>query len=144
MPSSIGIRRSTGFVAAAVLAALFTAGFFAPAPVQAREAAAPVTLSAGESSGQGLAVVYSDKLHGHKTASGKPYDKNKLSTAHKTFPFGTKLRLTNPKSGKSTVVTVTDRGPFEPDRTFDLSGAAAKALGIGKRGQAMVDYQVVQ
>lgn len=97
-----------------------------------------------EAEGKGLAVVYNDKLHGRKTASGARFDKNKLTTAHKTWPFGTRVELTNTKNGRKVVVVVTDRGPHEPDRMFDITSTAARALGISRLGQAEVTYRVLQ
>lgn len=93
-------------------------------------------------SGEGIAAVYSDKLHGRKTASGAKYDKNKLTAAHKTLPFGTRVRLTFEKSGKSAVVTINDRGPFHADREFDLSRASAVALGMKPVSLERVRYEI--
>ncbi len=94
-------------------------------------------------SGDGIAAVYSDKLHGRKTASGVKYDRNKLTAAHKTLPFGTRVRLTFEKSGKSAVVTINDRGPHQPDREFDLSRASAIALGMKPVSLERVHYQIL-
>ena len=68
------------------------------------------------------------------TASGAPFNPNGLTAAHKTLPFGTKLRVTNPNSGKTVIVTVTDRGPFVGDRVLDLSYGAAKAIDMTGSG----------
>ena len=78
----------------------------------------------------GLALFYAAKFHGRRTASGATYDQNKLTCAHRSLPFGTKLLVSNPANGKYCIVTVNDRGPFYPKRVVDLSGAAAKVLGI--------------
>lgn len=91
----------------------------------------------------GLAAVYNDKLNGRKTASGRIYDRNALTAAHKTLPFGTQVRVTNTKNGKSVVVTINDRGPFHAGRILDLSPRAAKALGIHPRGMGDVTTVVV-
>jgi rare lipoprotein A len=91
----------------------------------------------------GLAAVYNDKLNGRKTASGKIYDRNALTAAHKTLPFGTQLRVTNTKNNKSVVVTINDRGPFHAGRILDLSPRAAKAIGIHPRGMGDVTTAVV-
>lgn len=81
------------------------------------------------------ASYYADKFHGKKTASGALFDMNKYTAAHKKFPFGTKLRITNEANGKSVIVEVTDRGPFVKSREIDLSKRAfmeiAKNKGIG-------------
>jgi rare lipoprotein A len=91
----------------------------------------------------GLAAVYNDRLNGHKTASGKRYDKTALTAAHPTLPFGSKVKVTNEKNGKSVVVTINDRGPTQPERVLDLSQAAAKKLGISPKGMAPVNVEVV-
>ena len=93
--------------------------------------------------GEGVAAVYSDKLHGRKTASGAKYDRNKLTAAHKTLPFGTRVRLTNEKTGKSAVVTINDRGPHQPDREFNLSRASALALGMKPVSLAHLRYEIL-
>jgi rare lipoprotein A len=92
----------------------------------------------------GLAAVYNDKLHGRKTASGKRYDRNAMTAAHKTLPFGTKVRVTNKKNNKSVVLTINDRGPFHAGRILDISPRAAKALGFSPRGMADVTMVVVR
>jgi rare lipoprotein A len=81
------------------------------------------------------ASYYADRFHGRRTASGRVYDKNKLTAAHKSLPFGTKVRVTNEANGKSVVVEVTDRGPFVRGREIDLSRKAfytiASSSGMG-------------
>ena len=91
----------------------------------------------------GLAAVYNDKLHGRKTASGKTYDRNAMTAAHKTLPFGTQVRVTNTKNNKSVVLTINDRGPFHAGRILDISPRAAKAIGIHPRGMGDVTMVVV-
>lgn len=78
----------------------------------------------------GNASWYGIPFHGKKTASGEIFDMNKLSGAHKTLPFPTKVMVENPKSGQSVVIRVTDRGPFVRGRVLDLSREAAKRVGI--------------
>jgi rare lipoprotein A len=116
-----------------------------PATAEAPAATEQKTLSAqaGDHRLSGLAAVYSDRLNGHKTASGKRYDKTALTAAHPTLPFGSKVKITNGKNGKSVVVTINDRGPTQPDRVVDISQAAAKKLGIGPKGMAPVTVEVV-
>ncbi len=84
------------------------------------------------------ASFYADKFHGRKTASGSIYHRDSLTCAHKTLPFGTLLRVRNPKNNKEVVVKVTDRGPFVKGRTIDLSYAAAKKIGMIGHGVASV------
>lgn len=72
------------------------------------------------------------------TANGERMNPAKLTAAHKTLPFGTKLRVTNPNNGKSVVVRINDRGPFIKGRVLDLSKAAASQIGIISRGHGKV------
>ncbi len=90
----------------------------------------------------GLASFY--RLAGYKTANGETFDPNQLTAAHKTLPFGTKLRVTDTKTGKSVIVRVNDRGPFIPGRELDLSYAAAQTLGMVDQGVTKVQMTVVQ
>lgn len=73
---------------------------------------------------------YGPGFHGNRTASGEVYDQYAMTAAHKTLPFGTRLRVTNPGNGRSVVVRVNDRGPFVAGRDLDVSRAAAEALGF--------------
>ena len=86
----------------------------------------------------GNASWYGREFHGRKTASGERYDMNKLTAAHKTLPFGTKIQVKNLENGKSVNVTVNDRGPYRDNRILDLSYAAAKRLDIVSSGEANV------
>jgi rare lipoprotein A len=92
----------------------------------------------------GLASVYADVLDGHVTASGQIYDKAKLTAAHKTLPYGTKLKVTNPKNNKSVILIVNDRGPVQPARILDISLAAASRLGFSSRRVRKVMLEVVE
>lgn len=78
----------------------------------------------------GLASWYGADFHGRKTASGRRYDMEAFTAAHKTLPFGTLLRVRNVETGKVALVEITDRGPFVRRRVVDLSRAAAQFLGI--------------
>ncbi len=122
------------------------AGVMPPPKVAATlPAAAPqAEPAAAGASETGLAAVYSDKLNGRKTASGVRYDRNKLTAAHKTLPFGTLVRVTNNKNKKSVTLRITDRGPAQPDRILDISPRAAKALGISRLGMGEVTAVVVK
>jgi rare lipoprotein A len=86
----------------------------------------------------GLASFYASELQGRRTASGSRYDPHALTCAHPTAPFGTRLRVTDLETGRSVVVTVNDRGPYAPGRVIDLSLAAARQLGMVRRGLAQV------
>ena len=92
---------------------------------------------------EGEASYYADSLNGGKTASGELYDKDALSAAHRSLPFGTKVRVTYLKTGQSVVVVINDRGPYAKDRIIDLSGAAAKQLGLIKAGHGRVRLEVI-
>ena len=91
----------------------------------------------------GLAAVYSSALNGHTTASGQIYDGAKLTAAHKTLPYGTKIKITNPKNNRSVVVRINDRGPKQANRMLDISQAAAAKLHIGKNVMREVSLEVV-
>lgn len=91
----------------------------------------------------GIASHMGHTLHSRKQASGEAHNKNELICAHKTLPFGTRIRVTNLKTGKSVIVRVTDRGPFGPGRIVDLSLAAAKKINIEKSGIAKVKIEII-
>jgi rare lipoprotein A len=90
-----------------------------------------------------MASWYGPGFSGRKTASGEPFDPRGLTAAHKTLPLGTKIRVTNPRTGASVLVTVTDRGPFVGRRELDLSRAAAREVGILGSGVAPVLLEVL-
>jgi len=91
------------------------------------------------------ASYYHDKFNGRRTASGQKFDNNKLTAAHKTLKFGTKLKVTNPKNQKSVIVTVNDRGPFTKGREIDLSKKAFFEIAGSKYGgHIMVDLELVE
>ena len=91
----------------------------------------------------GKASFYADKFDGKPTASGQKYRHNKLTGAHKTLPFGTKVRITNLANNESVEVTINDRGPYVEDRIIDLSKAAAEKLGFVNQGLADVTLEVI-
>jgi rare lipoprotein A len=97
--------------------------------------------STKHSSFRGLSSWYGPGFHGHKTASGERFNQHALTAAHKTLPFGTRLKVTNMKNGSSVVVTVNDRGPYVKSRIIDLSKGAASAIGIS--GVAPVEIVVL-
>ena len=90
-----------------------------------------------------LASVYANLLTGHRMANGQRYDPRKLIAAHRTLPFGTQIRVTNPKSNKSVVLCVVDRGPYRRLRTLDITPAAATELGFSWRGVHRVMMDVL-
>jgi rare lipoprotein A len=84
----------------------------------------------GSSLQAGAASWYGPGFQGRKTANGERFNTHDLTAAHKTLPFGTKVRVTNEQTGKSVVVRINDRGPYAHGRVIDLSKAAAEAVGI--------------
>lgn len=91
----------------------------------------------------GNASYYHDKFHGRKMSNGERYHRDSLTCAHLKFPFGTQLRVRNPKNGREVVVRVTDRGPFTRRFLIDLSRAAARELDLIHRGFALVEITPV-
>lgn len=90
--------------------------------------------------GVGKASFYGHKdgHHGRRTASGERYDSNSLTGAHRTLPFGTRVRVTNLRNGRSVVIRINNRGPFIRGRIIDVSYAAARELDFVSRGVAQV------
>lgn len=92
----------------------------------------------------GHASWYSVKTNGGtRTASGQRLSNNAATAAHKTLPFGSKVRVVNTKNGKSEVVTITDRGPFIKGRVIDVTVGVAERLGFMKRGVVPVKIEVL-
>ena len=96
------------------------------------------TATPGADLGTGVASYYADRFHGQRTASGERFDNQAYTAAHRTLPFGTRVRVTNPATGASVVVRINDRGPFTRGRTIDVSRVAAEQLGLIQRGHATV------
>lgn len=92
---------------------------------------------------KGKASYYSKKATGARTSSGERLHHDSLTCAHRTYPFGTKLKVTNLNNGKMVFVRVTDRGPFGRGRIIDLSWRAAKELGMLSQGVVMVKVEPV-
>ena len=93
--------------------------------------------------GTGIASYYGRKFHGRRTASGEPFDMGAFTAAHRTLPFGSLVRVTNPRSGRSVTVRINDRGPFVRGRTIDVSRAAAQELGMIASGHAPVELELL-
>jgi rare lipoprotein A len=91
----------------------------------------------------GKASFYADKFDGSPTASGEKYRKSKFTAAHKTLPFGTRIRVTNLSNNETVEVVVNDRGPYVENRVVDLSRAAAEKLGFVNQGLADVRLEVL-
>lgn len=88
---------------------------------------------------RGGASYYADKFKGRRTASGQKFRQYKLTAAHKTLPFGTKVRIKNLQNGRTVRVRINDRGPFVSGRIIDLSKKAARRLDMVKSGIAPVE-----
>ena len=91
----------------------------------------------------GLASYYGSEFHGRMTASGVRYDEDKLTAAHRTLPFGTRVQVTNLENDRTVTVRVNDRGPHRKGRIIDLSRRAARALGMIHDGVARVRVEVL-
>ena len=92
---------------------------------------------------EGLASFYGQTFNGRKTASGETFNMYDLTAAHRTYPFGTIVRVTNLKNGEQVDVRINDRGPVKPERIIDLSYAAAKDIGLIALGLTRVRLQVI-
>ena len=86
----------------------------------------------------GVASYYGNELAGNRTASGERFDPGQLTAAHRTLPFGSKVRVTNISTGDSVIVRINDRGPFAHGRVIDVSRAAAREIGMHRSGTARV------
>lgn len=100
--------------------------------------AATPTRSPDAEFGRGKASWYGPGFHGKRTASGERFDMNDLTAAHRTLPFGTRVRVRNTQNGREVVVRINDRGPQIRDRIIDLSKAAAAALDLLQAGEGPV------
>ena len=115
----------------------------APASV---ESAAEAPMAAKEMVGdemQGIAAWYGRKFSGRRTASGKRFNPNAMTAAHRTLPFGTKVKVTNMSNERSVVVIINDRGPTSRARMLDVSRAAARKLGFQRAGLTEVKLEMV-
>lgn len=92
---------------------------------------------------QGKATWYCCYRKGTKTADGSVFSQHKLTAAHKTLPFGSQVRVTNLKNGKSVIVEITDRGPFKPEKIIDLTPAAFAKIDSKSTGVANVKLDVL-
>jgi len=119
---------------------------FEPKRERPPEPKAEPTTSDGKvirSLGTGVASYYGKRFHGRLTANGERFNMNAMTAAHKTLPFGTKVRVTYPRNGRSVVVRINDRGPFIRGRHIDLSRKAAQKLGMISSGHARVKMEIV-
>ena len=92
----------------------------------------------------GKASFYANMFQGRKTANGQIFDQGKLTAAHRTLAFGTKVKVTNVSNNKSVIVTVNDRGPFIRGRIIDLSKSAFKVIGNTRSGVLKVKMEILK
>jgi len=104
---------------------------------------ATIEPAAAEDLGSGVASYYGRRFAGRRTANGETFDPQQLTAAHRTLPFGSKVRVTNPSNGRSVVVRINDRGPFVKGRTIDLSRSAAEQVGIVGAGHGTVQLALL-
>lgn len=120
--------------------ALFALGNLVPGDAIARAVKARVKKARRES---GVASYYGPEFYHRLTASGERFDPKQLTAAHRSLPFGTRVRVTNLDNGRRVVVRINDRGPYKKGRVLDLSPAAAKRLGFAGQGLARVRLDVL-
>ncbi len=107
------------------------------------DASAPAAAAAPTVVQRGLASWYGPNFAGRPTANGEIFDPGQLTAAHKTLPFGTRVRVVNLENGRTVVVRINDRGPFKPGRIIDLSRAAAEAIDMLGSGVVEVRLEAV-
>jgi rare lipoprotein A len=127
----------------AVLSAVTAPFAAAQAPAPASAVAAPAPAPAAANVQTGKLAWYGRKFAGRRTASGEAYDPDAMTMAHKTLPFGTKVKVTNPANKKTVTLRVNDRGPTQADRVGDVSLAAARQLGMIRAGVIDAELEVV-
>ena len=88
--------------------------------------------------GGGMASYYGNELAGNRTASGERFNPSQLTAAHRSLPFGSRVRVTNTANGDSVIVRINDRGPFSHGRVIDVSHSAAREIGMHRSGTARV------
>lgn len=133
------MKRPGRLLGAAALVALGSCAFSVPLP--GREAGGAVEALETHT---GEASYYADRFEGRTTASGVPFRQAEMWAAHRTLPFGTRVRVTNLDNGSQVEVVVVDRGPFVRGRIIDLSRAAASRLGFIRQGIAPVRVEVLE
>ena len=145
-PASAPALAESGSPALAEFETSFTALAAAEIPAAVAPAPGAVDITAieppledaGESLGTGVASYYGKRFAGRPTASGEIFNPGQMTAAHRTLPFGSKVRVTNMSNGDSVVVRINDRGPFSRGRVIDVSHAAAREIGMQRSGTARV------
>ncbi len=131
------------FWAGAALSLVLLAGSQLSARADEAKTTSTTTTTSSGPTFSGNVSWYGGQFHGRKTASGEIFDIKKCTAAHRKLPFGTKVLVENPRTGKSVIVKVNDRGPYAKGRVLDLSRGAAEKLGILLGGVAFVDCTVL-
>ena len=101
-------------------------------------------IASGGYRAEGKASYYGARHHGHKTASGERFDQNALTAAHRSLPFGSRVRVTNLRNDKSVVVRINDRGPYARGRLIDLSQKAAEQINMLRAGVVPVRVEALE
>jgi rare lipoprotein A len=91
----------------------------------------------------GIGSWYGPRFQGRRTSSGERFNQHELTAAHRTLPFGSRVRVTNVENGRSVEVRITDRGPRSPKRIIDISNAAATAIGLKRQGVGVVQVDLL-
>lgn len=131
-------RLNLGSVAIAVLLAMLAGCSTVRQGRVSAPDAMPSSMTSGVEIGRGTASWYGPGFRGKRTASGEPFDDSDLTAAHRTLPFGSRVRVRNVRNGREVVVRINDRGPWKRGRVIDLSKAAAAALDMLQAGEATV------
>lgn len=130
-------RKTLSFIAASALLTLTNVAI-----AQSLDAT-PEHTTAVASGASGKIAWYGSKFNGRKTASGERFNASAMTMAHKSLPFGTKVRVTNLKNKKSVILRVNDRGPSSPDLIGDVTSSAAQKLGMSRSGVVEAKLEVV-
>ena len=125
------------------LAILLAGACLALSQYPGNSAATPDAPRAAGVAEAGIASYYADRYHGRPTASGEVFNTRELTAAHRTLPFGTRVKVTDLKNNLSVIVRINDRGPFVEGRVIDLSRAAAEKLQLIRAGLAKVRVEIV-
>lgn len=139
----------SGFIVAALITAVIVSGCASsPRFTRERSGGSNTHSASGDSKSrktmEGIASYYADDFNGKKTANGETYNMYKMTAAHRSLPFNTKVKVTNLDNKRSIIVRINDRGPFKLERIIDLSMAAATQLGMKGTGTANVKLEVIE
>ena len=150
--TTMGVARQAGWIAAVLVAGCAAEKSSPPVEQQVTENRAPPAPDPPPPADRvvkvmnGKAIWYGGAWHGKRTASGERFDKEAMTAAHRSLPFGTRVRVTNLENHHQVVVRINDRGPFGSDRrrVIDLSEAAARQLDFAGHGEIKVTLEVLE